>query len=99
MATQGPQKKPIRARRYYCANPLNDACRKGFTSLSGYSRHKNRVHSGPKHLTRPRQSALIPELDINLPAAQEGLHGILEGHIPELEGGWYLNHPVLDGKL
>ena len=54
------------------------------------------MHLGPKNLTRPtRQSVLIPELDINLLAAEQGL----EDHIPEFEGRWYLNHPVLDGKL
>jgi hypothetical protein len=57
------------------------------------------VHSGQRHLTRPRQNTFIPELHINLSATQEGLYDILEAQDEVPEGGYYLKHPVLDGRL
>jgi hypothetical protein len=41
--------------RYYCSNPVTDACRLGFGSLSAYSKHKKIVHTAPKQLGRSKQ--------------------------------------------
>ena len=92
MATQG-------VRKYYCSNPINDACRKGFVNTSGYTRHRNVVHSAPKHLRRPQLHSSIPEL--TLPEHEEGLSDTFEALIENAppEGVYYVKHPVLDGKL
>ena len=87
-----------------CAVPhhfvINNACRKGFTSVSGYNRHKRKIHSAPKHLIRPQRNPYIPEIHLNLSGNEDGLQDIFEELDAEapVEGAYYLKHPVLDGK-
>ena len=100
MATQISQRMHA-ARKYYCSRPINNACRKGFTSVSGYNRHKRKIHSAPKHLIRPQRNPYIPEIHLNLSGNEDGLQNIFEALDAEapVEGAYYLKHPVLDGKL
>jgi hypothetical protein len=45
------EKKQI---KYYCSKAVNDTCKTGFSTLSGYTRHKMIVHAAiPKQLNKP----------------------------------------------
>jgi hypothetical protein len=83
-----------RVRKYYCVNPINDACRRGFLNLAGYSSHKTTIHDPLQHVSRPQQYPFIPQVHYNDISVLSGE----DGETPDLKGGYFVNHPVLDGQ-
>ena len=82
-----------RVRKYYCLNPVNEACHRGFINLGGYSSHRTAVHEPLQHVIRPQQYPFIPQVHYN-----EILLGEDE-ETPDLpKGGYFVKHPVLDGQ-
>lgn len=81
-----------RRRKYYCLNPVSEACHEGFFNLAGYSSHKTAIHEPLKHVARPQQYPFIPQVHCN-----DVLEGE-DGQNPDLKGGYFINHPVLDGQ-
>jgi hypothetical protein len=81
-----------RVRKYYCLNPVSEACHRGFFNLAGYSSHRTTTHKPLQHVTRPRQYPFIPQVHCN-----DILAG--EDEAPDLNfrGGYFVNHPILDG--
>ena len=77
--------KPYKPRKYYCSDPVNADCRKGFISSAGLTRHRNAVHKHLKTFCRPQQHQL-KTADRN-----KGEENV------EAQGGYYTKHPVLDG--
>lgn len=55
MATTAEKNK---IKHYYCSKAVNDACNTGFSTLSGYTRHKIAMHTIPKQLNRPDNSGV-----------------------------------------
>jgi len=84
-ATTGSSKS-YKPQRYYCSDPVNPDCRKGFISTAGLIRHCNAVHKHHKTFCCPQQ---------HQPKAASGSKG--EGEKVEAQGGYYIKHPVLDG--
>jgi len=78
--------KPYKPRKYYCSDPVNPDCQKGFISTSGLTRHCNAVHKDHKTLHHPQQ---------HQPRTTSGNKG--KGDEDETQGGYYIRHPVLDG--
>lgn len=84
-----------RVRKYYCINPVSEACHKGFFNLAGYSSHRTAIHEPLQHLTRPQQYPYIPQVHYNdiLRGEDEETPDTLAG----MKGGYFVNHPVIDG--
>ncbi|KAG1905696.1 uncharacterized protein F5891DRAFT_1182750 [Suillus fuscotomentosus] len=40
-----PQRPTYRPRKFFCANPINAQCRKGFLTHAGLANHRNAVHT------------------------------------------------------
>ena len=47
--------KSYKPQRYYCSDPVNPDCQKGFISTAGLTRHHNAVHKLHKMFCRPQQ--------------------------------------------
>lgn len=101
----------FKPRKYYCAQPVTAACRKGFTSQGGWIRNKNAVHvSSTKARARPRQhpyqspqkvledvdSEENQEFEDNSDVDLEAESNLMDA-IPV--GAYYVTHPILDGKF
>ena len=82
-----------RVRKYYCLNPVNEACHKGFFNLAGYTSHRTTVHEPLQHVTRPQQYPFIPQVHYNDILGEDG-----ELAPNKLKGGCFVIHPVLDGQ-
>lgn len=73
-------------RRYYCIDPVNSDCRKGFISAAGMTRHQNAVH---KHYARrPSHSQ----------QCKAGTSSDRNENMEHPKGAYYLKHPILDGR-
>ena len=71
--------------RYYCTDPVNPDCQKGFISSAGLAHHHDAVH---KHHYVPSH----PQQHQQPTASHEG-----EDEHAEPQGAYYIKHPVLDG--
>lgn len=43
--------------RYYCCKAIGNACRRGFSNLSTYNKHKKYVHIIPQQLGGPQKES------------------------------------------
>ena len=78
--------QPYKPRKYYCSDPVNSDCRKGFISSAGLAQHRNAVHKHQKLFCRPQQ---------HQPKTASSSKG--ESEKVEDQKGYYVRHPVLDG--
>ena len=81
--------KPYRPRRYYCSDPVNPDCRKGFITTTGLTRHRDAVHKHQKPVCRPQQYQ---------PKSKSGSTEGVGAKEDEVQESYYIKHPVLDGR-
>jgi hypothetical protein len=77
--------KSYKPRKYYCSDPVNSDCRKGFISTAGLTRHRSAVHKHQKTFHHPQKYQ------------PKTASGKSEDENVEAQGGYYIRHPVLDG--
>lgn len=85
-------------RKFYCANQIGPACRKGFSSRGGYTQHQNAVHHKLSSMRmRPRQHP--PPQTCHGIDSDSDSDSVSSGDTePQPIGAYYEVHPVLDGK-
>ena len=71
--------------KYYCLNPVSEACKTGFRSLKSYNQHKYAKHAALPQLLHTPKYPFIPEVPV--PQAPST--------VPN--GPYFTKHPVLNG--
>ncbi|KAG2088366.1 uncharacterized protein F5147DRAFT_748442 [Suillus discolor] len=98
-----PQRPTYRPRKFFCANPINAQCRKGFLTRAGLANHRNAVHTNlvlppsriPQHQLQPTEHHHFdnnvgqqPDTDVDSRSDSN--------NAPPL-GAYFVRHSVIDG--
>ncbi|KAG1897029.1 uncharacterized protein F5891DRAFT_1130081 [Suillus fuscotomentosus] len=98
-----PQRPTYRPRKFFCANPINAQCRKGFLTRAGLTNHRNAVHTNlvlppsriPQYQLQPMEHHHFdnnvgqqPDTDVDSRSDSN--------NAPPL-GAYFVRHSVIDG--
>lgn len=80
--------------KYYCLNPVSEACKRGFRSLTSYRQHQNVKHAPIHKLLHTTKYPFIPEV----PHPSQASSTSTSHEIPS-QGPYFTKHPLLNGMF